>query len=87
HLLDDPLPNASALALNDALSQCETLERLLGKRTDDIAERVRHELVRQVDGYPSFEAVAERLHMSTRTLRRRLRDQGVGYMDLLNMAR
>jgi AraC-like DNA-binding protein len=87
HLLDDPLPNASALALNDALSQCETLERLQGKHTDDIAERVRHELVRQVDGYPNFEAVAERLHMSTRTLRRRLRDQGVGYMDLLNMAR
>ncbi|MEK8088034.1 AraC family transcriptional regulator ligand-binding domain-containing protein [Aquabacterium sp. A3] len=87
HLLDTPLPNASALALNDALSQCEQLERLLGKRMDDIAERVRHELVQQVDGYPSFEALAERLHMSTRTLRRRLRDQGVGYMDLLNMAR
>ena len=87
HLLDDPLPNSSALALNDALSQCEKLERLQGKRTDDIAERVRHELVRQVDGYPDFEAVAERLHMSPRTLRRRLRDQGVGYMDLLNMAR
>ena len=41
HLLDKPLPQASPLALQDAVSQCEQAERLLGKRTDDIAERVR----------------------------------------------
>lgn len=87
HLLDKPLPQASPLALQDAVSQCEQAERLLGKRTDDIAERVRRELTLSDDGYPSLEAVAERLNMSTRTLRRRLQDQGLGFMDLLHAAR
>lgn len=86
-LLDEPLPQASPLALDDALRQCEQVERLLGKRTDEIAERVRRELLPQDDGYPSLEAVAERLNMSTRTLRRRLQDQGLGFMDLLHAAR
>ncbi len=85
--LDEPLPQASPLALHDALRQCEQAERLLGQRTDEVAERVRRELVLQGDGYPSLEAVAERLNMSTRTLRRRLQEQGVGFMDLLHAAR
>ncbi|MFY9476438.1 MAG: AraC family transcriptional regulator ligand-binding domain-containing protein [Aquabacterium sp.] len=87
HLLDNPLPQASPLALQDAVGQCEQAERLLGKRPDDIGERVRRELVPRDDGYPSLEAVAERLNMSTRTLRRRLQDQGLGFMDLLHAAR
>lgn len=86
-LLDEPLPQASPLGLHDALSQCEQAERLLGTRTDDTADRVRRELVLQDGGYPGFEAVAERLNMSTRTLRRRLRAHGMGFMDLLHAAR
>lgn len=87
HLLDEPLPQASLLALDDALRQCEQAERLLGKRTDEIAERVRRELVLQDDRYPGLETVAERLNVSTRTLRRRLQDQGLRFMDLLHAAR
>lgn len=87
HLLDEPLPQASPLALHDALGQCEQAERLMGPRTDDIADRVRRELVLHDDGYPTLEAVAERLAMSTRTLRRRLQGQGLGFMGLLQAAR
>jgi AraC-like DNA-binding protein len=87
HLLDKPLPQASPLALDDALRQCEQAEQLLGKRPDDIADRVRRELALHEGGYPSLQTVAERLNMSTRTLRRRLREQGVGFMDLLHAAR
>ncbi len=87
HLLDKPLPQASPLALQDAVSQCEQTERLLGQRPDEIADRVKRELVLGDHGYPSLEAVAERLNMSTRTLRRRLQDQGPGFMDLLHAAR
>ena len=87
HLLDKPLPQASPLALDDAVRQCEQAERLMGGRTDEIADRVRRELVLQDDAYPSLDTVAERLNMSTRTLRRRLQDQGLGFMDLLHAAR
>lgn len=86
-LLDEPLPQASPLALQDALNQCEQAERLMGKRPDDTAERVRRELVMLDDGYPSLEVVAGRLNMSTRTLRRKLQDQGLGFMELLHAAR
>lgn len=86
-LLDEPLLQASSLALQDALRQCEQAERLLGKRTDEVAERVRRELVLKDGGYPSLETVAERLNMSTRTLRRRLQGHGLGFMDLLHAAR
>lgn len=87
HLLDDPLPQASKLALDDALRQCEQTERLLGKRMNEIAERVRRQLVLQDDRYPGLEAVAERLNMSTRTVRRRLQDQGLRFIDLVHTAR
>lgn len=86
-LLNEPLPQASPLALDDALRQCEQIERLRGRRTDEIAERVRRELVLRDGGYPSLETVADRLNMSTRTLRRRLKDQALGFMDLLHAAR
>lgn len=86
-LLDKPLPQASPLALDDAVHQCEQAERLLGKRMDEITDRVRRELVLRDDGYPGLETVAQRLNMSTRTLRRRLQDQGLGFMDLLHAAR
>jgi AraC-like DNA-binding protein len=59
----------------------------MGQRPDDIADRVRRELVLHDEGYPTLEAVAERLAMSTRTLRRRLQGQGLGFMALLQAAR
>lgn len=86
-LLDTPLPQSSPLALDDALRPCEQAERLLGARPDDIADRVRRELVLQGEGYPCLDAVAERLKLSTRTLRRRLQGQGLGFLDLLQAAR
>lgn len=87
HLLDDPLPQASKLALDEALRQCEQSERLLGKRMNEIAERVRRQLVLQDDRYPGLETVAARLNVSTRTLRRRLQDQGLRFIDLVHTAR
>ena len=38
-------------------------------------------------GYPHPEALAERLHISARTFRRRLQMQGVSYQGLLEEAR
>jgi len=87
HLLDDPLPQGSKLALDDALRQCEQSERLLGKRMNEIVERVRCQLVLQDDRYPGLETVAARLNMSTRTLRRRLQDQDLRFIDLVHTAR
>lgn len=39
------------------------------------------------NGEPNFQTIAEQLHMSERSLRRRLKDEGVSYRDLLKESR
>ncbi|KGD64786.1 AraC family transcriptional regulator [Alcanivorax nanhaiticus] len=85
-LLDQPLPTANPEALKTALAQCER-ESALMDRDDDIVLQVRLALVPGPDGYPSPEALADLLHQSPRTLRRRLQERGCHYQQLLEEAR
>jgi AraC-like DNA-binding protein len=84
--LDQPLPTANPEALKQALLQCERDSALLAKG-DDIVRRVRAALVHGADGYPSPDQLAGELHLSPRTFRRRLQDQGHSYRSLLDQAR
>ena len=49
---------------------------------ESIISRIRKALERQQEGLPSFEELADTLHMSVRTLRRRLDDEGVSYQQI-----
>jgi AraC-like DNA-binding protein len=84
--LDQPLPTANPEALRQALLQCERESALLDQ-SDDIVRRVRAALMHGADGYPTADHLAEQLHLSPRTFRRRLRDQGHSYQLLLEDAR
>src|SRR5580700_3479128 len=56
-------------------------------RSVHIAERVR-ELMHSASGrYPTTEDLADQLHMSVRTLKRKLAEQGSGFRQLLNEAK
>ena len=85
-LLDQPLPTANPEALTLALAQCER-ESALVDDADDTLRRARAALVLGADGYPSPEALADSLHLTPRTLRRRLQEQGYSYQQLLEAAR
>lgn len=85
-LLDQPLPTANTEALRAALEQCER-ESLLIERDDDIVHRVRAILLPGTDGYPTPEQLADMLHQTPRTLRRRLQERGSSYQQLLEEAR
>ncbi|MED5238176.1 MAG: AraC family transcriptional regulator ligand-binding domain-containing protein [Pseudomonadota bacterium] len=85
-LLDQTLPTANPEALRTALEQCER-ESLLIERDDDIVHQVRSLLVPGPEGYPSPEQVADQLHQTPRTLRRRLQERGCNYQQLLEEAR
>ncbi len=85
-LLDQPLPTANPEALGSALEQCER-ESMLTERDDDIVRQVRAALVPGSDGYPSPEQLADTLHLTPRTLRRRLQERGCHYQQLLEEAR
>lgn len=84
--LDLPLPTANPEALAQALAQCER-ESVLMTEDDDIVRRVRAAMVPGNDGYPTPEQLAARLHLTPRTFRRRLHEQGQSYQQLLEEAR
>lgn len=84
--LDHPLPTANPEALAQALAQCERESALMAD-DDDIVRRVRAAMIPGNDGYPSPEQLAVTLHLTPRTFRRRLHDQGQSYQQLLEDAR
>ncbi|MEV0027644.1 AraC family transcriptional regulator ligand-binding domain-containing protein [Nocardia sp. NPDC050793] len=78
---DDPLPQASPLTAALFEQQCAQLLRRRGL-AQGIAGSVREVLLRRLGGRVSQEDVAAALHMSLRTMRRRLADEGTSYRRL-----
>lgn len=79
---------ADPQASKQAIEQCERELAELGGDTDSITLRVCAELVLSPnEGYPDQTAVAERLHLSTRTLARQLRNDGTSFRQLLEETR
>jgi AraC-like DNA-binding protein len=81
------LPTANPEGLVQALAQCERESALLADDGDDIVRRTRAALALESQGYLRPEAIAEKLHMTPRTFRRRLQEQGSSYTQLLEEAR
>lgn len=81
--LADPHASLQARAL------CERELALVSDDEHDVVARVLAELRRSEHerGYPSLDAVAARLFLSTRTLKRRLHEQGTSFLRLLNETR
>jgi AraC-like DNA-binding protein len=84
--LDLPLTMADAVSRRIAYSE---LERSLGElgSEKDVLGRVRKLAVRAKGGFRSLDEVADALHVSTRTLKRRLAAQGTTYSDVLEEQR
>lgn len=84
--LDRPLPRADAHSAALAEEQCR---RLLDDRygRSGTAGPVRGRLTAALPEVPGIESVAAALHVSSRTLRRRLTDEGTSYRALLDEVR
>lgn len=74
-------------ALKFAIRQCEQEESLLGAPLQRYREKVQQELIFTQEGYPSLHAIADQLHLTARTLRRRLEQEGTSYKILLEEAK
>jgi AraC-like DNA-binding protein len=81
-----PMPMGDASAAQMLTDQCEREMALIGDDVD-VAARVRALLSEPSEGYPDLEAVAWRLHLSVRTLKRRLQERGLSFLELLDEAR
>ncbi|OEC91465.1 AraC family transcriptional regulator [Acinetobacter sp. YK3] len=88
HLLNQSPKMADPSAFQQALAQCEAEQIRFSETIQDICLRVKTELVLVPQkGYPSLDNVAHNLHMSNRTLRRRLNELGTSYLILLDEVR
>lgn len=76
---------ADPQASKQAIELCERELMQLGGADDNITLRVCAELaLLPHGGYPDQEAIARRLHMSSRTLARKLRGEGGSFLQLLD---
>jgi AraC-like DNA-binding protein len=85
-ILDVPLPQANENTTAMAQAQCR---ELLAKRLvrTGLAGQVRDHLVTRLAAPPDLDRVAASLHMSDRTLRRRLAGEGASFRGLLDEIR
>lgn len=80
-LLSLPLLMADPVAKRMAREQCERLLEELAA-SEDVAVRTRKLIARSDGGVRSLEEVARMMHMSTRTLKRRLAEAGASFSEL-----
>jgi AraC-like DNA-binding protein len=85
--LEQRLAMADAVAAKQGLAQCEREAALQAVEPVDLVPRVRAALALGSDGYPDLATVASRVGMSSRTLKRRLLEQGTTFTQLLDHAR
>lgn len=80
------LPTGNSSSAQVLTEQCER-EMALVTQESNLAERVRALLADPQSAYPGLESAASLLHVSGRTLKRKLQHSGVTYMQLLDEAR
>lgn len=85
-MLDDPLPQADAHTAALTRAQCRRLLDEWRARTG-LAGTVRRLLAESPGHVPGIEEVADRLHVSSRTLRRRLDREGTTFRRLVDEVR
>lgn len=86
-LISHPLATASPETLAMAVALCERESDLLDGDMDHIVATTRSAMTLGADGYPEPRQLAEQLHMTPRTFRRRLQLQGCNYRQLLEDVR
>ncbi|MFW6051219.1 MAG: AraC family transcriptional regulator [Myxococcota bacterium] len=85
-ILELPIVMADPVAQRVAREQCEQALDALGEQATFLA-RVRAHLPREEGGFHRLEEVARRMHVSERTLKRRLREEGTTFSRLVEEQR
>jgi len=83
---DLKISSANPGTIDFFVQQCELLIAQLSKQSN-LADEVRHLILARSGSAPSIDDVAAEMNMSSRTLRRRLREENTGYQSLLNEIR
>lgn len=84
--LDYPILQANPLSVATATRLCEQF-LAAHPATNPLTMQIRKRLLEQPDRYPSAEELAAELHITSRTLRNRLRQSGQSYQQILDGVR
>ncbi|MDX1696132.1 MAG: AraC family transcriptional regulator, partial [Ketobacteraceae bacterium] len=85
-VLNEPLIMSSPQVAALCKAQCDALIKNLSVH-DEFVESLRRFLIDAKPDFPTVDEMAERLHISARTLRRRLQERDTTYRDLLDEIR
>jgi len=85
-LLERRLATANPVTARLMIQECERELSLLG-HSQDLLGQVRALLVMQPGGYPDIAMLCAHLHLSSRSLKRKLRQHGTCYRELRDQAR
>ncbi|MGC6500806.1 MAG: helix-turn-helix domain-containing protein [Henriciella sp.] len=81
-LLDEPLPQADPLTHAHFVGQCQTLLREY-KELPDYAQSIRDYILQNDTFAPKLDEVAKSTGLSARSLRRRLKDEGTSFSEVV----
>lgn len=85
--LEVACPNANPMTADMCKSFCERMLGIEDDETPELIRTIRLILMDQVDNFPTAQEMAERLHLSKRTLYRRLADHNISYQDIIDTTR
>ncbi len=85
--LDQPMPQSDSRTASALERQCREALRHLLDAGWRVTAKVRERLLSDPDRMPSMAEIAAELHITVRTLRRRLADEGTTFRGLLNNVR
>lgn len=84
--IDMPLAMADPATFQTALAICQReLDKLNAQQT--LGAKVRRLMLEKQSGFPSLNVLAHLLHLTPRTLHRRLKEEGTSYKDILEDVR
>ncbi|MEZ8100298.1 AraC family transcriptional regulator [Vibrio bivalvicida] len=84
--LHDPLPSANTMTLQMCLKSCDEMLAQVS-RSPSLKDKITQIFVESPGSYPSIESLASELGMSSRTLRRHLRNEDTSYQQILDTVR
>ena len=82
-LLTLPLPNANPITADACADFCGRMLEAIGGEPA-LVKSIKLACLNSAGGFPRAEEMAQRLHLSPRTLHRRLADVGTGYQEVLD---
>jgi len=82
-LLNHPLPQANDITFKLLAQQCESIKKRM-EGGMDLREQIMELILRSLPHRLTLDNLSDQLHISSRTIRRRLRQEGVHYRDLIN---